>query len=260
MDPAFVFEDGFEAEERKVQDAWEVREAYLEASSLRPTRGRSLDDKIRDQKDRARPRDRAIAMPDGIERGKRGRNSRKESMQEESEGDGEDSEGPDVDSEEEQEELSSDGSLDASVKHKDARKNEENRTKKRDNTEEEVEGYPTSSSDDEMDEDEETDGGGGDDPSLNQGNGKGRTETKPIREFFDTKAKASFSAKSFHELHLSRPLLKACAALGYETPTPIQVRGGCEIETERMDADETTAEDETWIPLRHEMNERLILS
>lgn len=32
-----------------------------------------------------------------------------------------------------------------------------------------------------------------------------------------------FSAGSFSDLHLSRPLLKACAALGYTNPTPIQV-------------------------------------
>jgi ATP-dependent RNA helicase DDX27 len=32
-----------------------------------------------------------------------------------------------------------------------------------------------------------------------------------------------FSAGSFSDLHLSRPLLKACAALGYTHPTPIQV-------------------------------------
>ena len=32
-----------------------------------------------------------------------------------------------------------------------------------------------------------------------------------------------FSAGSFSDLHLSRPLLKACTALGYTDPTPIQV-------------------------------------
>lgn len=32
-----------------------------------------------------------------------------------------------------------------------------------------------------------------------------------------------FSAGSFGDLHLSRPLQKACAALGYTHPTPIQV-------------------------------------
>jgi len=32
----------------------------------------------------------------------------------------------------------------------------------------------------------------------------------------------SFTVKTFAELHLSRPLLRACQALGYDTPTPIQ--------------------------------------
>ena len=35
-----------------------------------------------------------------------------------------------------------------------------------------------------------------------------------------------FSAGAFSDLHLSRPLLKACAALGYTHPTPIQVQYG----------------------------------
>lgn len=33
-----------------------------------------------------------------------------------------------------------------------------------------------------------------------------------------------FSAGAFSDLHLSRPLLKACTALGYAHPTPIQVQ------------------------------------
>ena len=35
-----------------------------------------------------------------------------------------------------------------------------------------------------------------------------------------------FSAQAFSELQLSRPLLRACAALGYDQPTPIQARSG----------------------------------
>jgi ATP-dependent RNA helicase DDX27 len=40
--------------------------------------------------------------------------------------------------------------------------------------------------------------------------------------FASTPAGTSFTATSFAELGLSRPLVKACAALGYTTPTPIQ--------------------------------------
>jgi len=43
--------------------------------------------------------------------------------------------------------------------------------------------------------------------------------------FASTPEGTSFSAGSFNDLHLSRPLLKACAALGYTQPTPIQARG-----------------------------------
>lgn len=41
--------------------------------------------------------------------------------------------------------------------------------------------------------------------------------------FAQTPDGTRFAAGSFNDLHLSRPLLKACAALGYTNPTPIQV-------------------------------------
>ncbi|XP_057864908.2 DEAD-box ATP-dependent RNA helicase 28 isoform X1 [Cryptomeria japonica] len=40
--------------------------------------------------------------------------------------------------------------------------------------------------------------------------------------FFASSEGASFSANSFVELNLSRPLLRACESLGYQKPTPIQ--------------------------------------
>eukprot|EP00252_Welwitschia_mirabilis_P008114 TRINITY_DN19832_c0_g1_i1.p1 TRINITY_DN19832_c0_g1~~TRINITY_DN19832_c0_g1_i1.p1 ORF type:complete len:769 (-),score=195.09 TRINITY_DN19832_c0_g1_i1:1104-3410(-) len=40
--------------------------------------------------------------------------------------------------------------------------------------------------------------------------------------FFASAEGASFRANSFAELNLSRPLLRACEALGYQKPTPIQ--------------------------------------
>ncbi|CAA7391397.1 unnamed protein product [Spirodela intermedia] len=40
--------------------------------------------------------------------------------------------------------------------------------------------------------------------------------------FFASSEGASFSANSFLELNLSRPLLRACESLGYQKPTPIQ--------------------------------------
>ncbi len=41
--------------------------------------------------------------------------------------------------------------------------------------------------------------------------------------YAETPDGTKFSAGAFSDLHLSRPLLKACAALGYTDPTPIQV-------------------------------------
>lgn len=45
------------------------------------------------------------------------------------------------------------------------------------------------------------------------------------KSFFAPSDGASFSADSFLQLNLSRPLLRACEALGYAKPTPIEV--GC---------------------------------
>ncbi|GFZ10441.1 DEA(D/H)-box RNA helicase family protein [Actinidia rufa] len=42
------------------------------------------------------------------------------------------------------------------------------------------------------------------------------------KPFFASSEGASFHANSFMELNLSRPLLRACEALGYSKPTPIQ--------------------------------------
>ena len=44
--------------------------------------------------------------------------------------------------------------------------------------------------------------------------------------FAETPEGTTFSAKNFSDLHLSRPLIRACQALGYQHPTPIQV-GTC---------------------------------
>lgn len=42
------------------------------------------------------------------------------------------------------------------------------------------------------------------------------------KSFFASSEGVSFHANSFMELHISRPLLRACEALGYSKPTPIQ--------------------------------------
>lgn len=48
-------------------------------------------------------------------------------------------------------------------------------------------------------------------------------EKQKSSNFFSSSEGASFSARSFGELNLSRPLCHACEALGYKQPTPIQV-------------------------------------
>ncbi|KAL2249984.1 UNVERIFIED_CONTAM: DEAD-box ATP-dependent RNA helicase 28 [Sesamum indicum] len=48
------------------------------------------------------------------------------------------------------------------------------------------------------------------------------TSGNDVKSFFSHVEGVSFHANSFLDLHLSRPLLRACEALGYNKPTPIQ--------------------------------------
>ncbi|GAV81604.1 DEAD domain-containing protein/Helicase_C domain-containing protein [Cephalotus follicularis] len=50
----------------------------------------------------------------------------------------------------------------------------------------------------------------------------GTSTAGDVKLFFESPDGASFHANSFMELNLSRPLLRACEALGYFKPTPIQ--------------------------------------
>ncbi|KAF8659727.1 hypothetical protein HU200_058186 [Digitaria exilis] len=50
-----------------------------------------------------------------------------------------------------------------------------------------------------------------------------KAKTVDPSKFFASSEGASFHANSFLELNLSRPLIRACEALGYQKPTPIQV-------------------------------------
>lgn len=49
-----------------------------------------------------------------------------------------------------------------------------------------------------------------------------QSSTPDPSKFFSSSEGASFKANSFLELNISRPLLRACEALGYQKPTPIQ--------------------------------------
>ncbi|KAG0567645.1 hypothetical protein KC19_7G151100 [Ceratodon purpureus] len=59
-------------------------------------------------------------------------------------------------------------------------------------------------------------------PKVHVENVHGTEEGGQAGSFFSSSAGASFSATSFGELNLSRPLIRACEALGYKQPTPIQ--------------------------------------
>ncbi|PHT84965.1 DEAD-box ATP-dependent RNA helicase 28, partial [Capsicum annuum] len=48
------------------------------------------------------------------------------------------------------------------------------------------------------------------------------TQVAEKKPFFASSEGVSFHANSFMDLHISRPLLRACEALGYTKPTPIQ--------------------------------------
>ncbi|KAJ4758711.1 ATP-dependent RNA helicase DRS1 [Rhynchospora pubera] len=87
---------------------------------------------------------------------------------------------------------------------------------------EEVGGEEEEEEGDEEVEKEEEDGevASSDDESDKKGSQK--TERLDPSTFFASSEGASFHANSFLDLNLSRPLLRACEALGYQKPTPIQ--------------------------------------
>ncbi len=80
--------------------------------------------------------------------------------------------------------------------------------------------HPEDSSDEEMEEE-----GTARQEERRRSHGEaGPASGGPDAKFYaETPDGTRFSAGAFSDLHLSRPLLKACAALGYTDPTPIQV-------------------------------------
>ncbi|KAH7663208.1 RNA helicase protein [Dioscorea alata] len=75
---------------------------------------------------------------------------------------------------------------------------------------------------DEGDDDEEGVADDLDDLPIDEEFGKSQDVAVKPRAFFASSEGASFHANSFLELNLSRPLLRACEALDYRKPTPIQ--------------------------------------
>ena len=70
------------------------------------------------------------------------------------------------------------------------------------------------------------------DEAEDDGGARGRRGPRPNGKagaaggfFAQTPDGTRFAARAFTELHLSRPLVKSCTALGFSKPTPIQVSG-----------------------------------
>lgn len=94
--------------------------------------------------------------------------------------------------------------------------------------EEEVEGMEGDDEEevsDDDDDDEGKEGEGDEERSSKRGKNSKSVAVPPARRaFFDDAAArhAVFSATTFGELHLSKPLVRACVELGYKRPTPVQ--------------------------------------
>lgn len=88
--------------------------------------------------------------------------------------------------------------------------------------EEEQEGESDQKEEEEEEDDDEVEDETSKQESHASENKSGENTRASTPDFFASAEGASFHANSFLELHLSRPLLKACEALGYHKPTPIQ--------------------------------------
>uniref|UniRef100_A0ACD5XNL4 Uncharacterized protein n=1 Tax=Avena sativa TaxID=4498 RepID=A0ACD5XNL4_AVESA len=197
MDPDFRFDpDGSDDEaaaaapgrRKPAQSPWEFS-AYAQtvAAEHASRRTTSIDEKI-SQALRGR---RNPSMPDGSEDEDEDAEAVKEESGDEEDGleesdDDEDSEGEEVDEEDSGEE--------------DDEVNDPEQGEEDEEEEGEVEAA--------QEEEDTTEKSGTPDPS----------------KFFASSEGASFTANSFLELNLSRPLIRACEALGYQKPTPIQVQ------------------------------------
>jgi len=195
MDPDFRFDpDGSDDEaaaaapgrRKPAQSPWEFS-AYAQsvAAEHASRRTTSIDEKI-SQALRGR---RNPSMPDGSEDEDEDAEAVKEESGDEEDGleesdDDEDSEGEEVDEEDSGEE--------------DDEVNDPEQGEEGEEEEGEVEAA--------QEEEDTTEKSGTPDPS----------------KFFASSEGASFTANSFLELNLSRPLIRACEALGYQKPTPIQ--------------------------------------
>ncbi|WVZ90197.1 hypothetical protein U9M48_036523 [Paspalum notatum var. saurae] len=223
MDPSFRFDPDSSDDEaaaaapsarrKTAQSPWEFS-SYAESVAAEHARRRttSIDEKISQlRKGRGKP-----VLSDDSEGGSG-----------EDDSDEEEVEGESGDEEDELEESEDEEGAEVSGDDDDDDDEEEE--------EEEVEG----SSDEEAggegegEEEEEEDDDGGEEEGGEQGEEEEEDATEEEdtakqngtvdpSKFFASSEGASFHANSFLELNLSRPLVRACEALGYQKPTPIQ--------------------------------------
>ncbi|CAL5093637.1 unnamed protein product [Urochloa decumbens] len=214
MDPSFRFDpDGSDDEaagapsaRRKApaQSPWEFS-TYAESVAAEHARRRttSIDEKISQlSKGRGKP-----VLSDDSESGSGEEDSDEEEVEGES-GDEED----ELEESEDEEEVEGSGDEEDEEAVEGSGGEEE---------EEEVDGER-----EEGEGDEEEEGEQGEeecaDEEEDMGEQDGASGTVDPSKFFSPSEGASFHANSFLELNLSRPLVRACEALGYQKPTPIQ--------------------------------------
>ncbi|TKW28557.1 hypothetical protein SEVIR_3G335900v4 [Setaria viridis] len=207
MDPSFRFDpDGSDDEaaaapsaRRKAaaQSPWEFS-SYAESVAAEHARRRttSIDEKISQlRQGRAKP-----VLSDDSESG----SGEDDSDEEEVEGESGDEEDELEESEDEEEEVEGSG----------------------DEVEEEVEGSDEEEGGEVEGEEEGNEQGEEEEEGAHEeedtAEQDGATGTVDPSKFFASSEGASFHANSFLELNLSRPLVRACEALGYQKPTPIQ--------------------------------------
>jgi ATP-dependent RNA helicase DDX27 len=219
MDPSFVFDLGDDQQPAApAQSPWDFgNAAKLVAEQHSQQRTTSVDHKIQQQLRR-----KSIMRGSGFKDSGGGLN-KDESEQEDEVGDDSDEE------EEETEEVGGDGNgvgpngngVSAGAAEEQAASNDEGSSSEDDELEERWEQRARANSHAEATSSKPA----GTDDWKKQKNGRseeGQAGRSSSGSFFSSAEGASFNARSFGELNISRPLLKACQALGYDKPTPIQ--------------------------------------
>ncbi|KAL6622834.1 hypothetical protein ACP70R_032713 [Stipagrostis hirtigluma subsp. patula] len=213
MDPSFRFDpDGSDEEaagpparRKPAQSPWEFSSYADSVAAEHARRGTTTVDEKIQQLRRGRPTPVLSDDSEGDESGS-GEDDNDDSDEEEVEGESGDEE--DELEESDEEEVEEEGVNGSDDEEGVGGEGEE---------EEQEEGDEEEEGEEEEGEEEEGDHEDGDTAGP-----KGPNATLDPSKYFASSEGASFHANSFLELNLSRPLIRACEALGYQKPTPIQ--------------------------------------